>query len=106
MASVKKYMALIVLAFLVLSQVGIAQHNTVHFTDHAHQQDEHNNKQSRETCQICLSAKSFSLGLKTDFIALTVLFTGHYSVQVSSDIALSNEAISLYNPRAPPAFLI
>ena len=108
-------MAAIFVAIMLLAQVGIAQHNVVHFTDHGHYEhnhDEHNGdenerkKTASESCQICLLTKSLSFGLIANHTDLPVSALSSHAALKSHDRILINHQHALYNPRAPPAFLI
>ena len=116
MFKMTKNMAAIFVAIMLLAQIGIAQHNSVHFTDHGHYEyvhDDHNHdnhqdhkKNARETCQICLLAKSLSSGLVATHAEIPAPVLSVHRALKSRDQIAHNYQYGFYNPRAPPVFLI
>lgn len=107
-----KNMAAIFVAIMLLAQIGIAQHNTVHFTDHGHYEHSHDDhdddhkKNVSKDCQICLLTKSLAFGLIVPSVDLPApVLSGYAAVKNPNQIIIRHER-TLYNPRAPPAFLI
>lgn len=107
-----KNMAAIFVAIMLLAQIGIAQHNTVHFKDHGHyehnQKDhgDHHKKNASESCQICLLAKSLSSGLVATHAEIPAPVLSVHRTLKSRDQIAHNHQYGFYNPRAPPVFLI
>lgn len=112
MFKMTKNMAAILVAIMLLAQIGIAQHNVVHFTDHGHYEHSHDDqnddhqKNVSETCQICLLAKSLSFGLLPYSPALNAPVLSSYTVLNSHDQVVAVYKRALYNPRAPPVLLV
>ncbi len=113
--SVRSTILSFVLLVMMMAQVGLAQHATVHFTDHSHIDYHHNDgndgdqdqhKNTDEACQICLSAKAFSHGLlgDQDSALIAIAYTQTIAVQAGQHYRQIKRG--LYNPRAPPTFLI
>ena len=105
-----KYMVAIFAAIMLLAQIGIAQHNAVHFTDHGHYEQNGNDSDQKqnvsETCQICLLTKSLSFGLIAHHVELPTPVLSSYVALKSHDQIVTSYRRTLYNPRAPPSFLI
>ncbi len=108
----KKNVAAIFVLIMLLAQIGIAQHNVVHFKGHGHSEhhhDDHNDdhkKNVSETCQTCLLVKSLSFGLVTYHPDLpTPEFVGCAFLNNDNRAPTSNQH-ALYHARAPPGFLI
>jgi|GEM_PF-3801021 len=115
-----KKMSAIFVAIMLFAQIGIAQHNAVHFSghgDHAHYEhshDEHKHgdndqdqkKNFSEACQTCLLAKSLSLGLVSYHADLPARVLSKEDFFKSHGRIVINHKRALYNPRAPPFFLI
>lgn len=107
-----KSIAAIFVAIMLLAQIGVAQHNAVHFTDHSHYEhnhDDHNDeheKNASENCQICLLTKSLSFALFSDSDSFVIsAFLGGDSFCHDDQVITADHCRS-YNPRAPPVFLI
>ncbi|MCC6598309.1 MAG: hypothetical protein IT559_05935 [Alphaproteobacteria bacterium] len=117
---IRKNIAPILLALIVLAQFALAQHSTVHFSekDHAgfhlahsvdhedHGSDQNKSPYTNKLCQICLFAKSFSHALLSnpalishDTFKVIFVFPSTQDVRVQA-------IASAYQPRAPPIFLI
>lgn len=108
-------------AIMLLAQIGIAQHNLVHFVEHTHDthvqkahshtspahQDQKNHKKNvSEACQTCLMIKSLNMALVTNAVNIAVP-TFLRTSDTSRDIQITDKTqIGFYNPRAPPFFLI
>lgn len=116
MFKMTKNIAAIFAAIMLLAQIGIAQHNVGHFTDHGHYEhglEEHDHEDKKdhkkgvsEACQLCLLTKSLSSGLLSYHADLSVpSFSGH-DVFKSRDHVVSNLQTTPYIPRGPPALLI
>ena len=127
MLKMTKHMTVILVAIMLLAQIGVAQHYVVHFTDHGHYEysyneqghddhghdnthndndhEDHRNN-SNENCQTCLIAKSlaFSLTGEQNNLSETVA-SGHSFLQGRNQV-ISRHQKTLYSPRAPPAFLL
>jgi hypothetical protein len=103
----------ILIAILLLAQIGIAQHSTIHFSDHTHyehanhndEHDEHDNELSKE-CQTCLIIKSLSISLDSNQAMLTNIARVDLHFLKIPTQPLKNITLHSYNPRAPPVFLI
>ena len=98
-------------AVMLLSQVGIAQHNSIYFTDHDHHGHNHhdhekNQEQTKEDCPACLITKSLSLALVVQQTDLFITVTFDHDVLRDYDQILTTYDYSLYAPRAPPTVLI
>ncbi len=112
MFKMTKNMAATFVAIMLLAQIGIAQHNVVHFTDHGHYEHSHDDndgdhkKSASEACQICLLTKSLSLGLAPDYVDLTISVLSAHAALKSHDQIITNHQYAFYTPRAPPIFLI
>ena len=105
-----KNVAAIFVAIMLLAQIGIAQHNIVHFTDHGYYEhgrdDDNHKKNASETCQICLLTKSLSLGLVVYHADLVVpVLSGHVALK-NYDNVVNNNQYALYNSRASPALFV
>ncbi len=109
-------MAAVLLAIMLFAQIGIAQHSTIHFTDHGHYEQSHgthdhhdhreNNKNASESCQICVITKSLSLGLIVKNTELkSRALSKHTHVEKHNDI-ISRSLYKAYNSRAPPTLLV
>ena len=114
MFKVKKNIAAFLVSIMLLTQIGIAQHNVIHLADHVsynsahdhHDHDHDNQTHSQNLCEICLVSQSFSFGLVSDY--RSVLFgvvTKEIFVPHSERVATKTKNLT-YNPRAPPHFLI
>lgn len=106
-----KHVSAILMAIMLLAQIGIAQHAVVHFTDHGHydhSQGDHGDhkKNASEDCQICVLTKSLSLGLASEKADLAVHVVAGHAFKKSHDHIVNNHRYALYKPRAPPVFLI
>jgi hypothetical protein len=113
MIKMTKHIAATLLAVMLLAQVGVAQHRSVHFTDHSHYEhhqnkdyDSNHNKQSEEICQICLSSQILSMGLIDFQIYLPEPVAFWDDLPQSEAYVLKKTPDAPYNPRAPPIFLI
>jgi len=105
-------MAAAFVAIMLLTQIGIAQHNVVHFTDHAHYEHHHEDDQDNhernasEACQTCLLIKLLSSSLISN-PSLSPVHTNHVdNITNHHDHVITHTKQKLYNPRAPPSFLI
>lgn len=112
MNKLTKHATVIAMAILLLAQIGIAQHNVVHFTDHAHYENGHDHdhgdhkKNTSEPCQICLLVKSLSLGLTSYHAGLSVpVFWEHNTLKSLEQFMVKHQS-TRYNPRAPPSLFI
>jgi len=123
MFTTTKHIAATLMAIMLLTQIGLAQHSAVHFTDyghyeqgyshnHIHTQDDHEDhdsehqKNTSESCQICLLSKSIAFSLTTnqaDFLKLSL--SRYQAVHYAKAFILKRQQVK-YNPRAPPVFLI
>ena len=110
-------MSALFVAVMLLAQIGIAQHYTVHFTDHGlyeHHYDDHaeddtnsdHKKNASEACQICLLTKSLSLGIVPSDVYLSARVISTHTFAKTHDQRNTPAKYASYNPRAPPAFLI
>ncbi len=111
MIKMTKNVAATLMAIMLLAQIGLAHHSTVHFTDHSHyeQADEERNnhgKQAQESCQICLVVKSLSLGLIGDDVSVSPAVTVNSKIAENYNNTINRNIRLSYNPRAPPVFLI
>lgn len=100
------------MAVMLLAQISIAQHNSVHFTDHGHYEHnhkdngDHHKKNVSEACQICLLVKSLSSGLTPTHAEIpTPALSVNHALKRHDQIT-NNTQTGFYNPRAPPSFLI
>jgi hypothetical protein len=118
-----KSIATVFVTIMLMAQIGVAQHNTVHFSDHGHYQqahlehdnghdeyDDHHNddqkKSASDACQICLLAKSLSFAcVSADGYVLPPVMAGHRTYKRHDQITLITK-VARYNPRAPPSLLI
>ena len=101
----------ILMVVMLLAQIGVAQHSSVHFTDHGHyghNHDDHekHDQNATENCQICLITKSLSFGLASDTTSITLPFIFGEELQKGGDLVFTAHHALLYNPRAPPSPLI
>ena len=115
MIKVTKHATAIAMAIFLLAQIGIVQHNVVHFTDHGHYEhthddhqdhDDHNKKNTSEACQICLLTESISLGLVEHHTGILTSAVADNDNPKSHDQVFVNHKHTRYNPRAPPSLLI
>lgn len=99
---------------MLLAQVGVAQHASVHFTDHGHYEHSHdghdhgdeNNKTAQENCSICLLTKALGFGIVPEQALVYASLSSDHGLFQGYDLFVSNQQLQPYNPRAPPTFLI
>lgn len=119
---VKKHLYLLLILLMLGAQIGLAQHATVHFTDHGHishaehhdhddhgvheEPDGNTAPETAELCQICIFAKSLSYSFAPEDITLPVTLTAHSDTPLLSQNCPSQESRHRYLARAPPAFLV
>jgi len=105
--TVRKNISLLLIMLLLGAQLALAQHATVHFTDHGgiHHQHDNDSPQVNELCQLCIFAKGFAHGLSPDDAVLHADFLiSSYRVPVAHNYLKRQESQG-YLSRGPPAFL-
>ncbi len=103
---------LVLILLMLGAQIALAQHATVHFTDHGHSAQHHHddNKegtpQTGELCQICILNKNIAHALTPDaFIREVVVTQSAYRVPFAQN-HITRQASQGYLARGPPLFLI
>lgn len=106
------------LTIMLLAQIGLAQHASVHFLEPGqqshttqHQLDPHGNdqephKKASDSCQICISAKVFSHGLTSSTAIILPISLFSETVISSTDQITGDITYLSAQPRGPPALLI
>ena len=94
---------------MVLAQIGLAQHNSVHVIDHHHEisqehHDDHNPKDPNDDCQTYHFASSLH-GLNDNNV-FDVIFSSYKTTGFYTDVFYAQNLNSNYRSRAPPTFLI
>ncbi len=109
----KHNVAKLLVTIMLLAQLGLAQHATVHFAVHGHGMEHHHNdgdqdhrKSADEQCQICLSAKSFSHALASSPQNLEFIIERTQAVQALAPSSYTQIVRTPYGPRDPPVRLI
>lgn len=104
------------MAIMLLAQIGIAQHATVHFNDHGHYEHQHDGfgdsdhqdhkRSATENCEICVITKSLAFGLISDQQTVFTPYIYVHDHVSNHDQIINTFQHASYNPRAPPAILI
>lgn len=123
----KRRLCAIIVALMLLTQLGIAQHSTVHFLDHVHyakitdkgvdshahhHADEHHDDDGQsgslteEFCDLCLIVKSLSVAISWVQTDLNWAFGAYSFFDADDSAVIRSEVYYAYNSRAPPTFLI
>ncbi|MCB9996535.1 MAG: hypothetical protein H6869_08885 [Rhodospirillales bacterium] len=98
---------------LLATQFALAQHASVHITDHGHiavshdtehDQDGHSSS-SEALCHICIIAHALTHTVPVDSVILTGIPLYRYSIPPATHHALSQYAQHAYQARAPPTLL-
>ena len=118
------YIATLVMAIMLLVQLGVAQHSAVHFaehfdstsiesnhSDHHDHGDHHNDRDNNEEhtsleCDICLMAQSLSLAFINKHSFLTRLVVANHAPPKTDSYIARVKHGEFYSPRAPPLLLI
>jgi hypothetical protein len=96
---------------LLGAQLALAQHASVHFTDHGHEthhehEEAEDERYADELCQICIFSKGLTSGLPLDGSYVTTLLARtSYKVPFAQNY-ITQQASSGYLARGPPSFLI
>ena len=108
----RKYIKLLLILLMLGAQLALAQHATVHFTDHGHIETHHDHSdhggtpKAGELCQICVFAKSFANTAIPDGVLIpAALMDSSYHVPPAQN-HITRQASHGYLARGPPSFLI
>jgi hypothetical protein len=108
------------LAFMLLAQLALAQHATIHVSEGAatvaasHQTDEHahhnapddHTPDAHEKCSLCLLTKAFSQGFVSAETLAPALPRSSKQALLFSSALFTQKPYAAHRPRGPPSFLI